>query len=252
MNRPFIMVAPNGARRGKSDHPALPVTIPEIVSTAVTCRKAGADALHLHIRDAKGEHSLDAGRYREALSELASSVPDIRVQITTEAVGRFDVPAQFDCLRNVRPDWASISVREIARNPELASSVYGTCIEQGTEVQHILYDEQDVALLKDWQTRGIVRPEQNSVLFVLGRYTEGQVSAPEDLQPFRKAFPEAKHWMVCAFGPCEHECLVRAAQEGGALRVGFENSLTGSDGTQHADNAASVAALVRQLERQSP
>ena len=34
---PSLMVAPNGARRSKSDHPALPVTLPEIVATARAC-----------------------------------------------------------------------------------------------------------------------------------------------------------------------------------------------------------------------
>lgn len=52
-NRPFVphlMVAPTGAWRSKSDHANLPVTIDAIVSGAFDCWKAGADALHLHVR----------------------------------------------------------------------------------------------------------------------------------------------------------------------------------------------------------
>ena len=37
---PFVMAAPNGARRGKDDHPALPVSIPETVAEAI--RQSGA------------------------------------------------------------------------------------------------------------------------------------------------------------------------------------------------------------------
>lgn len=55
--------------------------------------------------------------------------------------------------------------------------------------------------------------------------------------------------MVCAFGPSEHLCLSAAGQAGGALRVGFENSLTDAAGIPHRDNAASVAALRMRLER---
>lgn len=247
--RPLIMVAPNGARRGPADHPELPVGIDAIVETAAACHVAGAGALHLHVRDAAGEHTLDAGRYREALRELAARVPGMRVQITTEAAGRFDVAAQLDCLRRVEPGWASISVREIARDPALAPEVYAACAEAGTEVQHILYDAEDIALLRDWQARGVVRPGQEAVIFVLGRYSAGQVSTPADLDPFRAAMPEARDWMVCAFGPREHDCLLAAARQGGHLRVGFENSLTDSHDRPHADNAASVAALRSQLER---
>ena len=86
MTTPFLMVAPNGAMRGKADHPALPVTIPETVETARACFQAGADALHLHIRDDQGRHTLDPGRYHEALvpleraSQLAADDPDATIE----------------------------------------------------------------------------------------------------------------------------------------------------------------------------
>ncbi len=239
--QPYILVAPNGARRGHVDHPHLPVTLEETAQTARACHEAGADGLHLHIRDAHGQHSLDAGRYLEAVAELKKQVPDLDIQITTEAAGIYGVDAQYGCLRQVRPGWASVSVREIARAPEMADRVYGLCQDQGTRVQHILYDAEDAALLTEWQRAGIVRDGQQDRLLVLGRYSTGQVSSPEDLDQFPQ---DRSPWMVCAFGPREHACLHKAAQRGGDLRVGFENSLTNSDGQPWADNAASVAALV--------
>jgi len=247
MTKPFIMVAPNGARRGKTDHAALPITAGEIAETAHSCHVAGADGLHLHVRDDQGAHSLDAGRYREAIDEVTRLVPDMRIQITTEAVGIYDVAAQLDCLQQVRPGWASISIREIARAPGLADRVYGACADMGCEVQHILYDTEDVALLQQWQTDGTVRPDQTSVLFVLGRYAAGQVSQPGELDAFLTALPDAPKWMLCAFGPQEHACLIAAMQRGGDARVGFENSLLRADGTLHADNASSVTDLIAGL-----
>jgi uncharacterized protein (DUF849 family) len=50
---PAVMVAPNGARLGKAEHPALPVTIAEIVATARACHTAGAGAINAHLRDAE-------------------------------------------------------------------------------------------------------------------------------------------------------------------------------------------------------
>lgn len=243
MTRPFIMVAPNGARRTKADHPALPVSIADTVETARLCRAVGADALHLHVRDAKGGHTLDSGLYREALAEMAIRVPGMPVQITTEAVGLYDVPAQLHCLTTVQPRWASIAVRETARDMALAPKLYAACAEQNTRVQHIVYDAADVALLLDWQGQGIVQRGQGDILVVLGRYTEGQVSSPNDLAPFLAVLPPAAAWMVCAFGPNEHACLAAAAAKGAGVRVGFENSMTNAAGQVHADNAASVAAL---------
>jgi len=248
MTDPLIMVAPNGARRGKADHPALPVTLPEIVETARACFTAGAGALHLHVRDDAGRHSLDPGRYAEALAELARAVPAMRVQITTESAGVFGVEDQLSCLTRLKPRWASVSVREIARDPALAPRLYAACAANGTEVQHILYDAEDAALLADWQARGIVRPGQDSTILVLGRYATGQLARPADIGPLLAAKPPGR-WMLCAFGPAEHACLLEAARCGGDLRVGFENNLLRADGMPLRDNADSVALLVGQLER---
>ena len=248
MRRPFIMVAPNGARRTRVDHPALPVSIADTVETARLCHDAGADALHLHVRDAKGGHSLDAGLYREAMAEMATRVPGMSVQISTEAVGLYDVPAQLHCLTAVQPAWASIAVRETARDMALAPRLYAACAEQGTGVQHIVYDAADLALLLDWQGQGIVQPGQGDILVVLGRYTNGKMSSPNDLARFLGVLPPAANWMVCAFGPDEHACLAAAAAKGAGLRVGFENSMTNTAGQTHSDNASSVAKLRRLLE----
>ena len=43
---PRLMVAPNGARKVKKDHPAVPLTISETVATAKSCYEAGAGAIH--------------------------------------------------------------------------------------------------------------------------------------------------------------------------------------------------------------
>ena len=75
---PRLMVAPNGARKVKKDHPAVPLTISETVATAKSCYEAGAGAIHLHVRDKDGQHVLDAGLYKEALNELEHQVPKMQ------------------------------------------------------------------------------------------------------------------------------------------------------------------------------
>lgn len=86
------MVAPNGARRTKADHPALPVTLPESVQTAQGYAAAGADGVHLHLRDDAAHNVLDAGFYREALAELPVTVPQMALRITIEATGSYAAP----------------------------------------------------------------------------------------------------------------------------------------------------------------
>lgn len=237
-----IMAAATGARRTKTDHPGIPITIPESVACARACFDAGANAFHLHIRDDNEQHSIDPGRYAEALAEMKRALPDMPVQVTTESGGIFDVPTQFATLRDLKPDWASLCVREVARDRHLAPHVYNHCRDQGTKIQHILFDEDDARLLGNWQRKGWIE-EDPSVILVLGRYTADMNSDPAALEPFLAALPPVGKWMLCAFGPNEHACLVKAAALGGDVRVGFENSYVQADGTPWPDMPASITAL---------
>ena len=69
MSQVLIMAAVNGARRTKADHPALPMTIPEIAADVAACVEAGAAMAHVHVRDDEGRHVLDAALYEQAMAE---------------------------------------------------------------------------------------------------------------------------------------------------------------------------------------
>ena len=114
MTRPIIiMAAPNGARKVKTDHPALPVTIAETIAEAKACHAAGASILHAHVRDDDGKHVLDAGLYRQLVDGLRHDVPNMLVQITTEAVGIYTPKQQFDLVFDLKPDFVSVGFREM-------------------------------------------------------------------------------------------------------------------------------------------
>lgn len=259
-NLPSIMVAPNGARRTKADHPALPITISEVVATAKACQQAGADGLHAHVRDADGGHVLDSGLYKEMLAELVHVTPGLYVQITTEAVGMYSPEQQRALVREVAPKAVSISIREMlseGENPDIAR-FYHDQWHAGTGIQHILYGTDDIALLQELCARSIVPKDDLKLLFVLGRYTVGQVSSPSDLHPFLdalKAFDQslntASDWACCAFGQAETDCLIEAINHHGKARIGFENNLHHSDGSLARDNADRVSHLRAALHNQA-
>lgn len=241
-----LMVAPNGARRTGADHPQLPVTPGQTARTAAACFAAGAGALHLHVRDGEGRHSLDAGRYREAIDAVRENAPGMRVQITTESAGIYEPAAQLACLDALRPAAASVSVREMARDPQLAARAYALSKEAGTRVQHILYGPECIAQLNAWYQDGTVPVSMRDAIFVLGKYTPPVLAQPEDLMAFRDATAELRlNWTVCAFGRQEHACLLAAVAAGGDVRIGFENNIETPEGGLLADNAASVAAFVQ-------
>ena len=245
MTLPPIMVAPNGARRRRSDHPALPETIPQTVETARACFAAGAGAIHAHVRDGEGRHVLDAGLYRELMAELAREVPGMLVQITTEAVGRYTPSEQRALVAAVRPKAVSVALREMLAEgvtPEVRG-FYRDMAGAGVMVQHILYAPEELDRLGALIAAGELPGGAVQLLFVLGDYAMQGGSDPAQLDPFRAAlarFPVAADWAVCAFGRGETACMAEAFRHGGKARVGFENNLLNADGSVAADNAERV------------
>lgn len=245
-----LTVAPNGARRSKADHPALPITLREIADCAASCYQAGADQIHLHVRDANGAHSLDTARYQDAMAAIAQTAPGMKIQITTESAGIFAVADQLACLEQVRPDAASISVREMSRDPKLAAKAYAVCDETGAAVQHILYTPGCIRQLRQWFANGVVPRGQNGAIFVLGAYAPAVMARPQDLTALLwQAEDLDLAWSACAFGPAEHACLAKAVQLGGDVRVGFENNLCDENQNLFADNADSVRVFVHRLRQ---
>lgn len=246
---PRLMVAPNGARRGKADHPELPVTDDEMVATARACRAAGADGIHLHIRDAAGRHLLDAGRYRALLDRLKEEVPGLYLQVTSEAAGRYESAQQDAMMRALQPRHVSVALREMVRRPAdwpQARDFYHWAVDHGVEVQHILYTPDEVRAFVAACRDKLIPGNSHLLLFVQGSYANGAAdSVPLEhyLAPLDRLDVAAFDWMACAFGPEETNSLVRAAELGGKVRVGFENSLWHPDGSLARDNADRVRQL---------
>lgn len=245
----ILTVAPNGARKTKADHPALPIEPAELAETAAACQAAGAAMIHLHVRDAEGRHSLDPGRYREASAAIRERLgASMIVQITTEQVGRYGRAEQMACVRAAEPEAVSLALRELAPDAAAeaeAAAFFAELDETGVLVQFILYDTADLERFLALSAAGAIPRRQRSLLFVLGRYSAGQRSEPLELLPFLAALPAESGalWSLCAFGAKEAACALAAASLGGHVRVGFENNLLLADGTTAPDNAAQVAAV---------
>ena len=243
------MVAPNGARKTKEDHPNLPITISEIVKEAVNCFNEGANAIHAHVRDKKGDHCLDVGLYRELLSELDIKVPELPVQITTEAIGKFSPEEQFEVVKLVQPEAASVALIEMMPNikdPRLAQNFYNFANENNVQIQHILYSVEDLKLFKKAIKLNVIPKKNLQVLYVLGRYDKNFQSKKEDLDLFleeHKNIISEIDWGICAFGIAETDCLIKSNLHGGKVRVGFENNFYNQNGTLASSNAERVAEV---------
>ena len=251
--RVVLAVAPNGGRKTKADHPALPMTADELARDAAECLERGASMIHLHVRDAEGRHCLDPDAYRAAIARICEAVGDrLVIQITSELLGLYSPAEQRAAVIKTNPEAVSLALRELA--PEGADDkafgeFLGKLRQMRVHPQIILYTPTEAERLGAMMKQGLVPFERLSVLYVLGRFALTRTAIPRDLLPFLAPdMPRFDPWSVCAFGRREAACVTVAALLGGHARVGFENNLALPDGERAASNADLVGAAARALD----
>ena len=173
-----IAVAPNGGRKTKADHPALPLTPAELAATAAECLEAGASMIHVHVRDAEGRHLLDAEAYRTTTAAIRDAVGGrLVVQITSEALGIYRPDEQMRVVRETRPEAVSLALREYLGDgggEKAFADFLSWLAREEVLPQIILYDMEDAARLEALRGMGALPWENVPVLYVLGRYTKTQ------------------------------------------------------------------------------
>ena len=252
MTRPvLITVAPNGARKLKQDHPALPISPLELGATAASSLDAGAAMLHLHVRDNALQHSLDPELYRAATAEIRRQAgTELIIQITTEAVGKFQPEEQIESVKQTQPEAVSLAIRELipGRTYEsVAAKFFQWLYRERIAPQWILYDRNDIDQFKSFCARGLIPDELVHVLLVLGSYHQSRQSDPAELEKLIPHVDPNWLWSVCAFGSAESRCMKSAVALGGHCRVGFENNLEVSAGRLADSNTELVEATAEAI-----
>lgn len=250
----LIASAPNGAHKTRADHAAIPLTPAELADTAAAVLDAGARMLHLHVRDAGGRHTLDAGAYAAAIAAIRARVDrHLFIQCTSEAAGVYDAATQRRAVRAVidldaaaKADGVSLAVRELAgsdADARAAAPLFDRLHARGLLAQYIVYSADDIARYKALRARGVIPAGRHALLLVAGRRAPAAdaEAARDTLRRMVRELPAATPWMACAFGAHEFACLTEAAKLGGHVRIGFENTLHLRDGRPAADNRALIA-----------
>ena len=255
--RVLVAVAPNGARRGRKDHPQLPITATEIAKTAVSCAEAGAGMMHLHVRDEGGGHSLDPHLYRTALKEIKAAVGDsMLLQVSSEAAGIFQRQHQIECMKRLAPHCLSCGLSEFMPSEqkyEEGSAFFRELHGAGALIQYILYSPEEARLFTQLCREGFLPGSHHFLLFVFGRYGRKKQLQPASVAPYLTPLESGAFsytWMVCGFDAQEHQVVEEALNYGGHVRIGFENNLLGRDGSPYhsnSDRVKEVCGLVKGL-----
>jgi uncharacterized protein (DUF849 family) len=255
----LITVAPTGAESSKADVPALPVTLDELVTTAKECQAAGAAVIHVHIRDADAQPTLDLARLTDTVAALREST-DLIVQLSTGGAVSDGFQNRLAVL-DAAPDACSLTCGTVNFGDEVFSNpwpfireLYARTQELGVVPEFELFDLGHVATL-------------HRLLAALGAPHGGHVHCdlvmgvpggmPGDAATLVQAvaaLPAGASWSATGIGRTTLPVMFAALAAGGHLRVGMEDTTSFARGRPVAGNAELVerAATLAELAQRPP
>jgi uncharacterized protein (DUF849 family) len=220
----------NGGRT-RAEHPAVPQVPAELAADALAVRSAGAFAVHVHPRDARGKQTMGAAACDAAVAAIRSAVPGLPVGLSTaEAIDR-DPFARAAAVQRwrARPDFVSVNLSELGWGGIIRAALHaGIAVEAG------LGTPADAEALAR-------SPFAHQVIRALVE-VEGGV---EDATAVAELIPDGIPQLWHGYGERTWEVVAAGAAAGFDVRVGLEDVLLLPDGTLAANNAELVSAAVK-------
>ena len=262
MSTAILTCALTGVLTNPQQHP-VPVTPAQMAAEARDAFNAGASIMHVHLRsqDEGLGHlpSWDPDVAAQVVDAIRDACPGVVINLTTGVVGK-DISGPAACLRRVRPEIAAcnagtLNYLKIKDNGEWAwppmvfdnpvakvQQMLDVMRETGTKPEFECFDVgilRSVAMyLKAGMFSGV--PEVN---FVMG-VASGMPCDAALLSLLPGYAPEGATWQTTLIGRAEvwpvHQ---KAAELGGHLRTGLEDTFYLPDGSRAGGNGALIEAL---------
>jgi uncharacterized protein (DUF849 family)/GNAT superfamily N-acetyltransferase len=236
----LLKVAINGAR-APEEHTALPVRPAEQAVSAAAALRAGAGAVHLHVRGPDGRESLSAADVDATLSAVRAACGTAPVGMST---GAWIVPNPATRLAAVLewrspPEFASVNFHEsgaveLARALLSRSVAVEAGLSSGEAARVLVASGLGASCL-----RVLIEPPEAdpaAALFTVGLIETILADAHLDV-------PRLLH----GAGPTAWPLLAAARRRGYDGRIGLEDTLELPDGRRARDNAELVTAALDQL-----
>ncbi|HET7241499.1 MAG TPA: 3-keto-5-aminohexanoate cleavage protein [Gemmatimonadales bacterium] len=234
----LLEAALNGGR-SPADHPAMPVTPTQLSAAAAESARAGARAVHFHVRGGDGRESLAAADVARAVAEVRTQGVPFGIStgawIISDPVRRLAIVAEWTVL----PDFVSINFDEEGA-AELASSFLQRNVAIEAGVANPFAAEQLVRSgLADRCLRIMFEPREQVVADAMTAVaaTEAVLDAAAVRAPRLLHGVNATAWPL----------LDAARARGYATRIGFEDTLTLPGGEVAGGNGELVRAALTRL-----
>jgi len=255
----LITVAPTGAESEKSDVPALPVTLEELVQTAKECEAAGAAVIHVHIRDDDARPTLDPARLRDTVRALRESTGLI-IQLSTGGAVTDPYEDRIRVL-DAEPDMCSLTCGTVNFGDDVFMNPWPFMVELYRRTQELevvpefeLFDLGHIAALhRLLDKHGLPYGGHVHCDLVMG-VPGGMPGDARTLVAAVEALPEGATWSATGIGRTSLPVMFAALSAGGHLRVGMEDTITFAKGRPVTANAQLVerAAQAARLAQRPP
>ncbi|MCX4242187.1 BKACE family enzyme [Paraliomyxa miuraensis] len=261
--RAIITCAVTGVLTNPKQHP-VPVTVEQMAASAKEAFDAGAAIMHLHYRDQRPGlghmPTWDPTICAEITAAVRQACPGVIINMSTGVIGP-DVSAPSAAMRALRPEIAACNAGSLnylkARSngtwawPPLVfdnpvgkvQAMLDVMAEVGAMPEFECFDVGIVRSVGLYMDTGMAKaPHYN---FVMG-VASGMPTDPRLLELLLDYKREGCSWEVTAIGREEVWALHRRAAElGGALRTGLEDTFYLPDGERARGNGDLVEAMVR-------
>ncbi len=263
----ILTCALNGVLTNPREHP-VPVTPEEMAASARDAFSAGASIMHVHFRrqEPSAGHlpSWDPAVARACCDAIRGACPGVIINQTTGTLGR-DVSGPVACLHGVRPEIAacnagSLNYLKLRRDGSWAwpPMLFDNQVDK---IEEMLQGMRDVGALPEFECFdvGIVRSVELYLRagltasahynFVMG-VASGMPVDPDLLELLLRYAVEGAPWQCTLIGRQEiwttHQ---RAAELGGMLRTGLEDTFYLPNGDHTSGNGPLIQALAECARR---
>ena len=258
-----VTCALTGVLTDPKQHP-VPVTVKEMAASAREAFEAGATVMHVHFRQqepGKGHlPSWEPEVAAEILDAIRNACPEVIINMTTGTVGR-DVSGPIACLKRTQPEIAACNSGSLNYlktrsdgswawppmlfdNPvEKIQEMLDAMGETGTLPEFECFDLGIVRSVGLYQENGMAKHLDYN--FVMG-VASGMPADPDLLPLLLRYIKPDSPWQVTAIGREEVWPLhQKAAELGGNLRSGLEDTFYLPDGSKARGNGDLMEALVQ-------
>jgi 3-keto-5-aminohexanoate cleavage enzyme len=251
MEKLIITVGITGSRITRQQTPYIPILPEEIARSGIEAWRAGASALHIHVRDPEtGLGTQNLSIFKEVADRIRDETDAILCLTTSGIPGRnLPVSERLQPL-SLQPEMVSFDAGSINMgenvflNPkEFLDALAKETLARGIKPELEVFEVGMAYTCLKYLERGLLKPPLH-FQFVLGT-PNGMPATAKSLLHLTEIIPGDSTWSVIGVGQGQFPMAMIAMTMGGHVRVGLEDNIFYSRGVLAKTNAELVERIVR-------